>query len=241
LHGIANCAKLKGVKDAEFWRNRKNEFRRLAESEYATVPEPADRRRLYAYGDYTVATCDAVGSWTLVGGLSADFRTSFEEAATTAGRALQPPPGTDPLQFWLHSLADFLKKEEQASDERGHLAVWEPDRGGVIRNVPAASAFYCSGLIKECARREPATTHKTKLPRRAVSRRATSDTTVERVRQRARRMIAEGGSHREVCQRLGNAPRPARTAWNHLPWDKAYKEQRFRSSVCKWLSQNCRP
>ena len=229
------------MESVEFWRNRKNEFRRLAGYEYRTVPDPADRRRLYAYGDYTVVDCGGVGSWTLVGGLSADFRTAFEEAATTAGCALRSGSGADPLQFWLHSLAQFLLKQEQGTEGGGHLAVWEPNRGGVVRDVPAASVFYCSWLIKEGAAREAATSQTSKLPGIGVPRRATTDATIEPVRQLARQMIAEGATHRAVCQRLGNAPRPARTGWTHLDWDKAYKEQRFRSSVCKWLSKNCRP
>src|SRR5689334_3823760 len=66
-------------------------------------------------------------------------------------------------------------------------------------------------------------------------RRATCDLEVEDVRGRIKQMLAEGASHQEVCRRLANAPRPARVAWKHLPWDKAYMERRFRSSVCKWL------
>ena len=226
--------------NAAFWQNQKIEFRRLAECEYESVPDPADRRRLYAYGDYTIADCGAVGSWTLVGGLSADFRTAFEEAATTAGCALQADSRAEPLQLWLHCLADFLMKQEERIEERGHLGVWDPKRGGVIRDVPAASVFFCSWLIKERAGHE-SSGQTSKVPGRAVLRRATSDAKIEGVRQRARQLIAEGASHREVCQRLGHAPRPARTTWTHLPWDKAYKEERFRSSVCKWLSKNCRP
>jgi hypothetical protein len=65
--------------------------------------------------------------------------------------------------------------------------------------------------------------------------------TMEAVRLRAKQMIAERASHREVCLRLANAPRPARVAWKHLTWDKAYREPAFRGSVCKWLSANCRP
>jgi hypothetical protein len=229
------------VESAEFWRDQKSEFDRLTEDEYRTVPDPADYRRLYAYGDYTAVKSNQVGSWTLRGGLSADFRTSFEAAATMAGKALHPICSAAPLQLWLHSLAQFLIQQEHQIEERGHLAVWEPDRGGVIRDVPAASAFYCSWLIKEHGAQEAATTEQSKLQQRIVSRRATSDATTESIRRTARQMIAEGASHHDVCKRLGNTPRPARTTWKHLPWDKAYKDERFRGAVCKWLSKNCRP
>jgi hypothetical protein len=236
------------VRNAEFWRSRKNEFRRLAEYEYRAVPDPADRRRLYAYGDYTGVKSGATGSWKLRDGLSADFRSSFEEAATMAASGLKAPAGAEPLPFWLHSPAHFLEAQEQTREDRGHLGVWDPKRGGIIRDVPAASAFYCSWLAKERAAHEAATsisgTGNAPPPKRfpnRIARRATSEGTIEAVRLRAQQMIAEGTSHREVCLRLGNAPHPARTAWKHLPWDKAYKEPDFRGSVCKWLSKNCRP
>jgi hypothetical protein len=56
----------------------------------------------------------------------------------------------------------------------------------------------------------------------------------------ARTMLAENASHREVCLRLRDMPRPPNAAWRHLPWDKAYLDPRHRSAVCKWLSGNCR-
>jgi hypothetical protein len=236
------------MRNVEFWRSRKNEFRRLADYEYQAVPNPADRRRLYAYGDYTGANSDATGRWKLSDGLSADFRISFEEAATMAASGLKAPPGAEPLPFWLHSLAHFLEAQEQTREDRGHLGVWDAKRGGIIRDLPAASAAYCSWLAKERAAHEAATsissTGNTPPPKRLpkpIARRATSDGTIEPVRLRAKQMRAEGASQREVCLRLANAPRPARVAWKHLPWDKAYGEPAFRGSVCKWLSTNCRP
>jgi hypothetical protein len=236
------------MKNVEFWRSRRNEFRRLAEYEYQAVPDPADRRRLYAYGDYTGADSNAAGRWKLSEGLSADFRSSFEEAATMAASGLKAPPGAEPLPFWLHSLAHFLEAQEHTREDRGHLGVWDANRAAIIRDLPAASAFYCSWLVKERAANEATTSISSegnvpppqKLSKR-IARRATSDGRIEAVRLRAKQMIAERASHREVCSRLRDAPRPARVAWKHLPWDKAYKEPAFRASVCKWLSKNCQP
>lgn len=189
------------MRNAEFWRSRKNEFRRLAEYEYRAVPDPADRRRLYAYGDYTGVKSGATGSWKLGDGLSADFRSSFEEAATMAASGLKAPAGAEPLSFWLHSLAHFLEAQEQTREDRGHLGVWDPKRGGIIRDVPAASAFYCSWLAKERAAHEAATsisgTGNAPPPKRfpnRIARRATSEGTIEAVRLRDRRRhFAPGG------------------------------------------------
>jgi hypothetical protein len=75
----------------------------------------------------------------------------------------------------------------------------------------------------------------------SVLRRRQKNGGIEGVRVRARKMLAEGATHQEVCQRLKDADRPARAEWRHLSWDKAYMWERFRGSVCKWLSKNCRP
>ena len=40
---------------------------------------------------------------------------------------------------------------------------------------------------------------------------------IETVRILARKMLAEGASHREVCIRLRDSPRPPNAAWSHLP------------------------
>jgi hypothetical protein len=230
-------------------RTLKNEFRRLAEYEYRAVPDPADSRRLSAYGDYTGAHASGIGCWHVGHGVSAEFRISFEELATTGGASLKAPYGVEPLQLWLHGLATFLAVGEHPYENSGYLVVWNPHRVGIVRNAAAASAVYCSYLATKCAaeevgvsstRRDADSAVAVKQPGGGVSRRATCDLGVEDARQRAKQMIAEGASHRDVCQRLSDAPRPARVAWNHLPWDKAYREPRFRSSVCKWLSKNCR-
>lgn len=148
-YGRERPARVDAMGNADFWRSLKNEFTRLAEYEHRAVPDPADRRRLTAYGDYTGAS-DAEGRWTLSDGVTADFRLLFQEAAIKAAFVLKPRAGAKPLEFWLHSLAQFLNDHENAHPDRGHLGVWG-DRGGVIRDVPAASAIYCSDLLKKYA------------------------------------------------------------------------------------------
>ena len=212
--------------ELEFWPKRKHEFRELAELEYAVVPDPADSRRLYAYGDYSRKQSSRFGSWTLNESFSLDFHASFEEAAALAGHALNPPADVTAIHFWLHSLFQFLLEVDRTSVDRGHLAVGDRERGGIIRDVSAASAMFCSYLAAKA------------MDRRSRYKEAGA---IELVRISARQMIAEGATHQQVCQRLRDQARPPRAEWRHLTWDKAYLNSKFRGSVRKWLSKNCRP
>ena len=47
----------------------------------------------------------------------------------------------------------------------------------------------------------------------------------------------EGLSHRDICKRLGDSPRPPRSTWRTLPWPEAYRSQKFGGAVKKWLSK----
>jgi hypothetical protein len=75
----------------------------------------------------------------------------------------------------------------------------------------------------------------------AAVRRRPGNPEFEQVRADARQLRAEGASQREICQRLKDRVRPPQAAWRHLPWDRAYMSEEYRSAVCKWLSKNCRP
>lgn len=139
--------------DATFWRKLKKEFTDLAEEEHRAIPDPSDGRRLHAYGDYIRGRGDLVGRWQLNDGLSADFRILFEETATLAGSALDPPRGAKPLHFWLHRLFHQLLEIDELSNNRGHL-VGDRERGGIVRDVCTASAIYCSVLAKAALEHE---------------------------------------------------------------------------------------
>ena len=215
--------------DAAFWRKRKEEFRDLAKDEYIAVPDPADHRRLHAYGNYPSKRGVGICCWMLNETFSADFRTSFEEAAALAGSALDPPQGAPLVEFWLHCLFQHLLAIDKTMPDRGHLGIGGGG-GGIIRDVCTASAMYCSWLAK-----------KTLESSLSVVRRHRETGAIEGVLIQARQMLVEGATQRQVCERLKEAPRPSRAEWRHLPWDKAYKDERYRSAVCKWLSRNCRP
>jgi hypothetical protein len=212
--------------NAEFWRKLKDEFTELAKQEYSVVRDAGDGRRLRAQGDYSSGGGGGIGCWFVNDSFSADFRASFDETAVCAGHALNPPPGANPLEFWLHSLFQFLLEIDETREDRGHLVVGDKEHGGIVRDLCAASAMYCSILATRA---------------RDFVRRFQEPGAIEGVRIRARQMLAEGATHQQVCQRLKDAPRPPRVEWRHLSWDKAYQYERYRGAVCKWLSKNCRP
>jgi len=237
--------------DADFWRKREKDFRDLAKEQRREVPDPRDERRLRAYGDYTAGQAHGIGCWRLNDALSAAFRARFEETATRAGTALSPPRRVSPLHFWLHCLFQHVLELEVLRHDRGHLAVGDADHGGIIRDVCEVSATCCSRLAKEALERELETGTErseresgnkvTDVSSPSVMRRRQTMGAIENIRILARQMLAEGATHREVCERLKNKDRPPRSEWRHLPWDKAYMDKRYRGSVCKWLSRNCRP
>lgn len=134
-----------------------------------------------------------------------------------------------------------LKREPQTHDDQpnppaepigrtgsGQEVGFASDRGGAPeRSRPVQQTSATLGPVHDVSR--------------SVRRRQQRHAEIERVRLWARKMREEGATHREVCQRLQNSPRPPRAEWRHLPWDKAYMDKRYRASVCKWLSRNCQP
>ena len=142
--------------EVHLWRKLRTDFESLARQEYTTIPDPRNDRRLRAYGDYTVATSQAVGSWQLSDGLSADFRARFEETAARAGSALGPPRSVKPVAFWLHRLFLNLVELETLRNDPGSLAVGQKGVGGIIRDICQASATYCSRLMKDATEHEVA-------------------------------------------------------------------------------------
>ncbi len=94
------------------------------------------------------------GRWHLCGGSSEGIRVQFVALATQAGKALDPPQGTAPLDFWLHSLFLYLRKRSS------HELQGAGETGGIIRHVCEPSATFCSQLEAEAteslARKTPA-------------------------------------------------------------------------------------
>ena len=58
---------------------------------------------------------------------------------------------------------------------------------------------------------------------------------LEDVKRDIRLWKNERSSYQEICNRLGNRPRPLGATWRHLPWPKAYHQH--RNAVMKWMSK----
>jgi len=68
-------------------------------------------------------------------------------------------------------------------------------------------------------------------------RRRHRDSALEQLRQQVRNLRKDGLSHREICDRLADRPRPPRAIWRDLKWPIAYKA--YTGAVTKWLSDAC--
>jgi hypothetical protein len=68
----------------------------------------------------------------------------------------------------------------------------------------------------------------------APPRRRSKDKRIIEVKGRIREMKEAKMSHKEICDRLGDAPRPLRAGWHDSPWPEAWKHH--QGSVAKWIS-----
>jgi hypothetical protein len=66
------------------------------------------------------------------------------------------------------------------------------------------------------------------------ARRRSQDGRIIEVKGRIREMKEAKMSGKEICDRLGDAPRPLRAVWRDLPWPEAWKHH--QGSVAKWIS-----
>lgn len=57
------------------------------------------------------------------------------------------------------------------------------------------------------------------------------------VRVRVRRMHAEGCTHSQMCDQLGNMPRPPMAKWKNLTWPAAFRDPMYRDAVKTKLSK----
>ena len=184
---------------ADFWRNLHREFKDLAHEEYTAVPDPAGNRRLRAYGEYKAEGSSASGCWRLSEGLSENFLSRFEDTATRAGVALEPPQGVEPLAFWLHRI--FLHLLDSRRNDRSPLVVGRRDQGGIIRDVCETSSTYCLRLAKQALQTHPV--QSARKPVRRHGRYATIDEALQKIAE------MRPTSHAEAFRCLqGRAPLP---------------------------------
>jgi hypothetical protein len=57
--------------------------------------------------------------------------------------------------------------------------------------------------------------------------------------KRIQELLAEGCSHRDICDRLGQAARPQTVRWKALSWSEALMDYRHTDAVKTWISK-CR-
>jgi hypothetical protein len=55
------------------------------------------------------------------------------------------------------------------------------------------------------------------------------------VKSLIREMKLANFSHKEICDRLGFAPRPRKATWRSFPWPEAWK--RKQGCAAKWISK----
>lgn len=56
----------------------------------------------------------------------------------------------------------------------------------------------------------------------------------------ARKWIAGGWTHEQVCRKLRERSRPVAASWSRLSWPEAYRIDKYRPLVQKWLSKHCK-
>jgi hypothetical protein len=62
-------------------------------------------------------------------------------------------------------------------------------------------------------------------------------TTLKTLKQEIMEMRKEGLSQSQICDRLGDRPRPPRSSWQKLSWTEAFRHPRFHQAVKTWLSK----
>jgi hypothetical protein len=99
----------------------------------------------------------------------------------------------------------------------------------------ALKHFFLLGSILNWRLNSQATKAKAPAaPNRANLKR---DPGLQQLKSRVRELRDEKLSHRQICDRLGDAARPSRATWRDLTWPTAYK--RYSSAVARWLSDAC--
>ena len=144
-YGPSEVGLVKGVKGRERLRRDAKAIKNLQPSERPKAWKRAGDMMLTRLMELKEPSAGPqYGEWRLIGGPNENLRARFETLGADAGIALGSPPGTEPLDFWLHRL--FLDLLEHKSSE---LFAARKDEGGFINRVCIASGTYCARLQKE--------------------------------------------------------------------------------------------
>jgi len=71
----------------------------------------------------------------------------------------------------------------------------------------------------------------------AARRRRRDEDDLAEVRAQVREMHAARFTHAQMCERLGNLPRPPMAKWRHLAWPVAFRSSQYRDAVKTKLSK----
>jgi hypothetical protein len=203
-----------------------------------------DFRSFQAWSPNLYATWSSLDNqWilcTLPVGQKDHFRGLIRRAAVAAGHREQ----NGEIDYWLTLLREYLLKSNSESITIEPHTARRLGQAGIkhgplltIQPLCRASADYCLDRASQARIDDEA---EQKQCGTSIRRRYRRNEAIENVRALIRRMLDEGATHFQICQRLKSAGRPPRAEWRHLPWDKAYMCEEYRDSVCKWISKNCR-
>jgi hypothetical protein len=139
----------RNTESAAFWRERREEFDRLASRQREALGGATHARLLrgccfFPKGSEDLSRCE-VGT-----GFDGRLISDFEEIASRAAYGLKCPLELEPVRFWLYSLAQSILKsgrQEVQSEILGDI-----DSGGIVHDLLASSAGFCSRLAAEAAR-----------------------------------------------------------------------------------------
>lgn len=131
-----------GTASANFWRLRRGEFAQLRDRQQQVLQQPTHPKWLKGY-------CFGVGD-SVRDGMDASLVSDFEDIVTQSAYALGCPPEEDPLRFWVHALADDLRKDRRPEIRRELFA--GGDGGGIIQDLIGSSLGYCSRLAAAAER-----------------------------------------------------------------------------------------
>jgi len=132
---------------------------------------------------------------------------------------------------WWFRASDV--RQDIFPEQIGHHWVWRDDTSDEAALFRSETGKWLGKLLEDSAHAK-----KHAGPRSDNVRKRRRDPGIEELNRRIRQLRDEGLTHKEVCDRLGEDPRPPRAVWRDLPWPTAYKLH--GSAVSKWLSDACR-
>jgi hypothetical protein len=124
-------------------KSKREDLRMRACCNYREHPEIIAERGKPEQGPFCLIHAPECGLWMLYGGPNENFRARFDALGTRAGIELGSPHSIERLDFWLHRL--YLDLRENNS----RLLFAADEKGGMILDVPEASAIFCSRLEKK--------------------------------------------------------------------------------------------